>query len=96
MINQLGYMAMAGGDLAGAIEIFEANVEEFPESPNVYDSLAQALENDEQYAAAVANYEKAHKRGQEIDDPNTEIYKHNLDRVKTKIQELTESTDTGQ
>jgi hypothetical protein len=86
MINQLGYMVMGSGDLAGAIEIFEVNVKNFPGSANVFDSLAEALENDEQHAMAAENYNRAYERGQEIDDPNTEIYKQNLERVKAKIE----------
>jgi len=86
MINQLGYMMMGNGDLAGAIEIFEVNVKNFPGSANVFDSLAEALENDEQYAAAAENYSRAYDRGQELDDPNAGIYKQNLDRVEAKIE----------
>ena len=40
-INDLGYMVMGNGNTAGAIEIFEGNVEQFPGSANVYDSLLQ-------------------------------------------------------
>jgi len=86
MINQLGYVLMGTGDLAGAIEIFETNVENFPGSANVFDSLAEALERNEQYAMAAENYNRAYERGQEVDDPNTKIYKRNLDRVKAKIE----------
>jgi len=93
-INWLGYMVMGSGDIAGAIEIFEANVERFPGSANVYDSLAEALENDEQYAAALEKYDKAYKRAQEIDDLNTGIYKQNFDRVKVKITEMNGTTET--
>ena len=57
----------------------------FPGSANVFDSLAEALESDEQYAMAAENYNRAYERGQEIDDPNTGVYKQNLERVKAKI-----------
>ena len=86
MINQLGYMLMGSGDLAGAIEIFELNLKNFPGSANVFDSLAEALESGEQYALAAENYNRAYERGQEIDDPNTGVYKQNLERVKAKIE----------
>lgn len=86
VINQLGYMLMGGGDLAKAIEVFETNAENYPGSANVFDSLAEALEGDGQFALAAENYKRAYERGQEIDDPNTGIYKQNLERVEAKIE----------
>ena len=94
-INMLGYMVMGNGDVAGAIEIFELNVEKFPDSANVYDSLAEGLETDEQYAAARENYEQAYERGQGIEDPNTEIFKRNLERMEAKVAEMKETTETA-
>ncbi len=93
-INMLGYMVMGNGDVAGAIEIFELNVEKFPDSANVYDSLAEGLETDEQYAAARENYEQAYERGQGIEDPNTEIFKRNLERMEAKVAEIAEMKET--
>jgi|SRR5581483_5945294 len=42
IVNQLGYERIAGNDNRGAIAIFKMNVEAFPSSANVYDSLADA------------------------------------------------------
>ena len=42
-----------------AIEIFKMNVEMYPESWNVYDSLGEGYMNDEQKELAIKNYEKS-------------------------------------
>jgi dienelactone hydrolase len=38
-VNFMGYEHLQSGDTAGAIEILKLNVEAYPKSPNVYDSL---------------------------------------------------------
>lgn len=42
IVNIMGYEHLQAGDLKGAIEILKLNATAFPESPNVYDSLADA------------------------------------------------------
>jgi len=42
IVNVLGYERLQAGDTGGAVEFFKLNVEAFPRSPNVYDSLADA------------------------------------------------------
>jgi tetratricopeptide (TPR) repeat protein len=42
VVNLLGYQQLQDGEPAAAIELFELNVELYPESANVYDSLADA------------------------------------------------------
>jgi CubicO group peptidase (beta-lactamase class C family) len=58
-LNQLGYMLLQKGRNADAIAIFNLNVEEFPKSGNVYDSLAEAYAKDGQKQKAIANYRKS-------------------------------------
>src|SRR6185369_7051877 len=48
MVNILGYEHIQSGDLKGAIKIFQLNLTAFPNSPNVYDSLADAYVADGQ------------------------------------------------
>ena len=50
---------MARGKLKEAIAIFELNVEAYPRSWNVYDSLAEAYMNDGRTDLAVKMYEKS-------------------------------------
>ena len=42
MVNILGYQRLGEGATAAAIELFDLNVELYPDSANTYDSLADA------------------------------------------------------
>jgi CubicO group peptidase (beta-lactamase class C family) len=58
-LNQLGYMLLQRDRNSDAIAIFKLNVEEYPKSGNVYDSLAEAYAKDGQKQLAIDNYRKA-------------------------------------
>jgi tetratricopeptide (TPR) repeat protein len=58
-INAAGYALMADGKLKEAIELFKINVQLYPQSWNVYDSLGEAYANSGDTALAVQNYEKS-------------------------------------
>ena len=58
-LDQLGYTLLEKGRNADAIAIFKLNVEEYPKSGNVYDSLADAYAKDGQKQQAIANYRKS-------------------------------------
>jgi len=58
-INTLGYELMGQKKLDLAVEVFGLNVEAYPDSSNVYDSLAEAYMNRGDRALAIKNYEKA-------------------------------------
>jgi tetratricopeptide (TPR) repeat protein len=58
-VNTLGYRLMELKRIAQAIEVFKLNVEAFPQSANVYDSLGEAYLNAGQNELALKNYEKA-------------------------------------
>jgi Flp pilus assembly protein TadD len=51
-------MLLEKGRNADAIAIFRLNVEEYPRSGNVHDSLAEAYAKDGQKQQAIANYRK--------------------------------------
>ena len=57
--NDLGYRLMGAGEMKAAIEIFKLNVELFPNSANVYDSLAEAYMNSGDTRKAIKNYKKS-------------------------------------
>jgi predicted alpha/beta superfamily hydrolase/Tfp pilus assembly protein PilF len=57
--NALGYRLLGKGQLKDGIEIFKLNVEMYPQSANVYDSLGEAYMNDGQKELAIQNYEKS-------------------------------------
>ncbi len=58
-LNTYGYQLMGEGNDKKAQEIFEMNVKKYPESWNVYDSLAECYEKQGNTKLAVANYKTA-------------------------------------
>jgi len=65
--NRLGYQLIAENRIEEAIEVFKKNVDMFPESWNVYDSLAEGYMNNGQMEFAVQYY----KKSLEINPQNT-------------------------
>jgi tetratricopeptide (TPR) repeat protein len=57
--NALGYVFLFGGDADTAVTIFQKNVEDYPESWNVYDSLGEAYAAKGETARARELYQKA-------------------------------------
>ncbi|MEO0585870.1 MAG: serine hydrolase, partial [Bacteroidota bacterium] len=62
ILNSMGYALRGSGRLQDAIRIFQINVETYPNSSNVYDSLGEAYLADEQLELALINYRKALER----------------------------------
>lgn len=56
--NELGYRLVNTGKMREAIEIFKLNVEMFPNSANVYDSMGEAYMKNGDNALAIQNYKK--------------------------------------
>jgi len=64
-LNTLGYQFLRMNKIMEAIEIFKLNVEAYPQSSNVYDSLGEAYMVKGDREQAIMNYEKSLKL-----DPN--------------------------
>ena len=58
-INWAGYQLLGSNKIKEAIAVFKLNVDEFPESFNVYDSYGEALAKDGQKSLAIENYKKS-------------------------------------
>ena len=58
-LNGLGYALMNGGRTREAVEILKLNAEAFPDSANVYDSLAEATMKSGDDGQAILLYKKA-------------------------------------
>ena len=58
-VNRVGYWLLGKKKPKEAIAVFEMNVEDFPASWNVWDSLGEALAEDGQRPRAIASYEKS-------------------------------------
>lgn len=91
LINQIGYQLLFADKADDAIATFKANVERYPDSANVYDSLAEAYERGGRADLAAPLYEKAYQNGQKIKDPNTPLYKTNFDRAAAKVKQASSS-----
>jgi len=89
LINQMGYQFMFDGKPEEAIAVFKANVERYPASANVYDSLAEAYERGGRIDLAEPLYDKARTLGEQNNDPNKAIYKTNYERAHTRLIETT-------
>ncbi len=81
LINVLGYRKLQVGDTEAAIEIFSENVKRYPDSANVYDSIGEAYEKNNQLDLAKNNYSKACKIGEMNKDVNLSVYRKNYERV---------------
>ncbi len=58
-MNDAGYQLLQEGKIKEAIEIFKINVESFPKSGNVYDSLGEGYLKDGDKNSAIINYKKS-------------------------------------
>ena len=59
-LNQMGYQLLStSGKTDAAIAVFTLNVEFYPQSWNVYDSLGEALAKKGDKSAAIQKYEQA-------------------------------------
>ncbi len=79
--NLLGYQALGREDVKGALSFFQYNVELYPGSANVYDSLAEALGRAGRTEESLANYEKAVSRARENGDRLLATFIANRDRA---------------
>jgi predicted alpha/beta superfamily hydrolase len=83
-MNNLGYQLLGQKKIADAIVVFQRNVELYPSSANVYDSLGDGYEGDGKLELATKNVQKAVEVGTKIDDPNLGAYKEHLKRLIAK------------
>lgn len=84
VINTLGYNYLQTQEFEKAIAVFKTNVERYPGSANVYDSLGEAYENQGKLDQAAKNYKKAVSLGEKNSDANLAVYQINLERVSKK------------
>jgi tetratricopeptide (TPR) repeat protein len=58
-LNYIGYSLLEQKNIAAAIAVFKANVELYPQSSNVYDSLGEAYMANGEKELAIANCKKS-------------------------------------
>lgn len=87
LLNRVGYQLLRADRTGEAIEVFRKNVETYPNSANVYDSLAEAYEKNGQLKQARENYEKAYKMAETRGEAQlAKTAKENMERVAGKIK----------
>ena len=84
IVNNLGYFALGNGQVEEAIRVFRKNVESYPDSANVYDSLGEALEAKGDLNAAREHYAKAIALAEKTDDRNLAVFRQHLERAAGK------------
>ena len=91
LINQIGYQFLLGAtpNPEEAIATFKSNVERYPNSANVYDSLAEAYERGGRLDLATPLYEKAQSLGKQNNDPNAALFAANFARASDKLKQAT-------
>jgi len=81
-LNLFGYRLVQASKFDEAISAFKLNARNYPQSANVFDSLGDGYDAAGKFDLAYESYKKAHARGLEIGDPNTDIYKQNYERME--------------
>lgn len=76
-MNTLGYKLLGNQKLTEAIEIFKLNVEYYPKSYNVYDSLGEAYMIHSDKELAIKNYQKSLEL-----NPENENARNKLDELE--------------
>jgi hypothetical protein len=94
LINQIGYQYLGAGNSDEAIATFKVNVERYPESANVYDSLGEAYEKSGHLDWAAPQYEKAQALSQKNGDPNAAIFAANFTRANDKLKQAAAAKQT--
>jgi predicted alpha/beta superfamily hydrolase len=84
-LNAVGYALLGSGRSEAAISVFEANVERYPESPNVYDSLGDGYDAAGQDERALESYREAVRRAEAVGDSRLDTYRGNMERMLEKI-----------
>jgi predicted alpha/beta superfamily hydrolase len=80
-----GYLFSTPPRTAEAIAVFERYVSLYPDTPNAYDSLADAHEKAGQLEAARKDFEKAVALAKEKKDPEVKAYQKHLDDFVARL-----------
>ena len=84
-INQLGYWYLGQKKNEIAINLFKRNVEAYPKSANVYDSLGDGYKANNQLEMAKENYKKAVELATATSDPSLKVFKSNLEEIEKTL-----------
>jgi predicted alpha/beta superfamily hydrolase len=85
-LNLFAYRLLAGGRNEEAVAAFRRNIELYPDSANVYDSLGEALEKQGDVDEAIRNYDQAARTAATNRDPLLEVFMRNLERARAGLK----------
>jgi predicted alpha/beta superfamily hydrolase len=85
-INIVAYGMLGRGEVDEAIVAFRYDVELYPDSANVYDSLGDGLVAADRLEEALASYSKAVENATKAGDERLPIFTANRDRVKEQLE----------
>ena len=85
-VNLAGYQALQREKAEEALAIFRFNLELYPASANVYDSLAEGLEKAGRREEALNHYRTAAELAVKAGDPRATIYTQNRDRLAAAVK----------
>jgi hypothetical protein len=94
VINLFGYQMLGDKKTDEAIAAFQRNVQLYPGSANVYDSLADGYESGGKFDLALQNCEKAVELGTRTNDRNLGPFKDHLKRVTAEAKGTPEKAAT--
>ncbi|WP_347925933.1 serine hydrolase [Pontimicrobium sp. SW4] len=84
-LNSIAYEFIKENDIEFAIKLFKLNAHLFPNEANMYDSLGEAYEKNEQYDLALKNYEKAVELAKKHSHRLLSSFQSTLERFKKKL-----------
>jgi len=85
-IDNLGYRLLARQQLEQAVQAFKRNVELYPDSPQAYNSLAEAYVNQNRFDLAVQNLRKAVELATSKGNPRLPEFQTNLDEIVAAVK----------
>ena len=92
LLNGFGYQLLGVKKFDEAIAVFQRNVQLYPGSANVYDSLGDGYEGAGKFDLALQNCEKAVDLGTKTNDHNLEPFKDHLKRATAEAKAAAEKS----
>ncbi len=87
ILNRAAYQLIEQKLFGEALRLFKQNAENYPYSPNVFDSLGDGYEANGKLKEAIESFEKAYKMATKIGDPVVaKTAKANFDRTSAKLK----------
>lgn len=85
-VNRLGYQHLRAGELKEALAAMQFNATQYPNSPNVHDSLGEVYQAMNNLQEAEASFRKAVELGEQVNDPNLAVFRDHLKNVQQPKQ----------